>query len=133
MSLSMRARAESLLERLLRDRSTSRRVADLLWAIRGDLDNPRLGTEALLDELAQEARDGDWGLLENTDGIGPVEVTAHVNVSDIDDSATGTSKRRLSVPLPSGREYRRVQSRVRTRSPCHRLWWLMGLTSMGSR
>ena len=94
MSLSMRVRAESLLERLLRDGSTSRRVADLLWAIRGDLDNPRLGTEELLDELGQGARDGDWGLLENTDGIGPVEVTAHVDISDVDDPATGTSKRR---------------------------------------
>ena len=100
MSLSMRVRAESLLERLVRDGSTSRRVADLLWAIRGDLDNPRLGTE-VSSANCTGAREGDWGLFENTD-IGPVEVTAHVNVSDIDDPAAGTRATRFSVPLPSG-------------------------------
>ena len=53
-----------------------------------------MGTEALLDELGAGARDGDWGLLENTDGLGQVEVTAHVDVADVEDLGSAVAKRR---------------------------------------
>ena len=83
LSVGMHVRAESLLERLVRDGFSEPRVSKLLWGIRADFLSPGMDTVALLQELEESLRNAEWSAIELTDGIGQVEVTAHVEQTDI--------------------------------------------------
>ncbi len=97
MAVSMWVRAESLLERLVRDGGKSDRVSDLLWALRGEFDNPQVSTDALLERLSMPSAAPEWGILEHTDGLGPVEVTAFAGDSEVVEEQ-GVEKRRRAFP-----------------------------------
>jgi tetratricopeptide (TPR) repeat protein len=77
-------RAESLLERLIRDGYTPARVSNLLWAVRGDFGSHRLSTEALIEELAGDEWVGEWGGHERTEALTHADETAHVDPSELD-------------------------------------------------
>jgi tetratricopeptide (TPR) repeat protein len=70
-------RAQSLLERLHREAQGGKRVADLLWAIQGDLGSGKLSTEALLDQLSPDARLTEWEGIELTDSLQARQETHH--------------------------------------------------------
>ena len=78
-------RAESLLERLVRDGFTPPRVSDLLWAVRGEFGSQRLSTEALMDELAGDEWANEWGGQEHTESSSNIEETAHVDPRVLDE------------------------------------------------
>ena len=86
LSLGSVVRAESLLERLVRDGFNPPRVSDLLWAVRGEFGSQRLSTEALLDELAGEEWMQEWGGHEHTETGHVGDVTAYIDPQDQDEA-----------------------------------------------
>jgi len=94
LSVGMLVRAESLLERLLRDGYTRDRVSTLLWGVRADFLSANQSTEVLLDELEQDIRGAEWSAIELTDGLGQVEVTAHVDLTEVGDGGSSEPPKR---------------------------------------
>ena len=94
MSVGMMVRAESLLERLLRDGFSPPRVSDLLWALRGEFLSARTSTDALLDELDGDSTGIEWAGGEGTDSLAVPEITAHVDVAELDASMMGEVDKR---------------------------------------
>lgn len=86
-------RAESLLERLLRDGYSPPRVSDLLWALHGEFVSPNMPTAALLTELGGDDSRGEWVSLELTDSL-VIDETAHVDVEDARFSSLAEATRR---------------------------------------
>ncbi|MGB0640070.1 MAG: tetratricopeptide repeat protein, partial [Myxococcota bacterium] len=78
-------RAESLLERLIRDGFSPPRVSDLLWGIRGNFGSAGKSSKDLLDELSGDERVAEWGAVELTDSLIPLDETAHVLPEDLPD------------------------------------------------
>ena len=63
-------RAESLLERLMRDGFSPPRVSDLLWGIRGNFGSAGTSSEDLLDELSGGERTAEWARARRGPGGG---------------------------------------------------------------
>jgi tetratricopeptide (TPR) repeat protein len=76
-------RAESLLERLIRDGFSPPRVSDLLWGIRGSFTSAGKSSDELLNELSGDERVAEWSSIELTDSAIPLDETAHVSPEDL--------------------------------------------------
>jgi tetratricopeptide (TPR) repeat protein len=70
-------RAESLLERLIREGSGTERVSDLLWGIRGEYISQKQSTEDLLRELSPDDWLSEWEGIDRTESLRAVEDTVH--------------------------------------------------------
>ncbi|MEC9390486.1 MAG: hypothetical protein VX944_10470 [Myxococcota bacterium] len=78
ISVGSFVRAESLLERLLRDGFASPRVHDLLWGIQGDFSSAQATTPELLAALSTTVESAEWVAFERTDSLIAAD-TAHVD------------------------------------------------------
>jgi hypothetical protein len=93
LAVGSMVRAESLLQRLIRDGFTPPRVSDLLWAVRGDFVSPKMPTDALLDELGGDEWVAESSGIEFTEGLVPDE-TAQVELTAVEEQLTVDARRR---------------------------------------